>query len=259
MIHSFQFVLVAAGIGDWIGSLIGLAVLVLWVIRQIVEANQQAAPPREAPPAEPQPAKAGAPAAAGKQADPLRNQVEEFLRRAGRQPQAGQPQRRPQPVASEIELLVDDATPLPERPPLGEPLRPLTPAVTSAPAKAAEPVPTRPDKPRPTGRPAAPRRRQSVAEHVAEQVTARSRNLARHTSSLGRRIIEEDQQFDVKLKAKFDHSVGSLAGSVNPVAEPERVTVETPASQIAAMLANPDGVRQAIVVNEILRRPSDRW
>jgi hypothetical protein len=33
----------------------------------------------------------------------------------------------------------------------------------------------------------------------------------------------------------------------------------SPVGQIAAMLASPGGVRQAMVINEILRRPSDRW
>jgi hypothetical protein len=72
----------------------------------------------------------------------------------------------------------------------------------------------------------------------------------------------EDQQFDDQLKAKFDHTVGTLTGS--DVAAAEKAAQEAnmaamPAAQIAAMLATPDGVRQAIVVNEILRRPVDRW
>jgi hypothetical protein len=79
------------------------------------------------------------------------------------------------------------------------------------------------------------------------------------SSQLGKRIIDEDQQFDVELKARFDHALGSLAGSVNPVAEEQVAHVDSPAQQIAAMLANPVGVRQAMIVNEILSRPSDRW
>jgi hypothetical protein len=79
---------------------------------------------------------------------------------------------------------------------------------------------------------------------------------------LGQRIIEDDAQFDVQLKAKFDHTVGSLTGSAVTAAEQAAAAAsaaETPAAQIAAMLATPEGVRQAIIVNEILRRPTDRW
>jgi hypothetical protein len=105
-----------------------------------------------------------------------------------------------------------------------------------------------------------PRQRKTLAERATERAAARAETLAKQVSHLGQRVIEEDQQFDVKLKAKFDHSVGTLAAG-QTVASSELVPVETPtpAGQIAAMLANPDGVRQAIVLNEILRRPVDRW
>jgi hypothetical protein len=99
-----------------------------------------------------------------------------------------------------------------------------------------------------------------VAEHVAEQVVARAENLATHASKLGQRIVAEDQQFDTQIKSKFDHKVGTLAGSeLSEPAQPTPPSTDTPAAQIAAMLANPGGIRQAVLLNEILRRPSDRW
>ena len=102
--------------------------------------------------------------------------------------------------------------------------------------------------------------RQSVAEHVAERVTSRSQNVAEQTARLGQRIKAEDQQFEGQLRAKFDHAVGTLADSVNPVAlEAPPPPADTPARRIAEMLASPDGVRQAVLLNEIMRRPSDRW
>jgi hypothetical protein len=180
--------------------------------------------------------------AGGQQADPLRNQVEEFLRRASQQPERNQdqplkPQLRP---ATEIELLLEESRQAAER-------RNPTP-------------PPKPTETQPSQRIARrPKRRQSVAEHVAEQVASRSKSLEKMTSKLGQRIVADDQQFDIQLKAKFDHAVGTLAGTVNPVAEELVVHVDSPAQQIAAMLANPAGVRQAVILNEILRRPSDRW
>jgi hypothetical protein len=101
-----------------------------------------------------------------------------------------------------------------------------------------------------------------VAEHVAENVAAHARSISEQSARLGQRIIEEDHQFDVQLKAKFDHTVGTITGSSVAAAEQAAIAAaasETPAAQIAALLANPDGVRQAIVLNEILRRPNERW
>jgi hypothetical protein len=242
---------ILADIGELI---IGLVALVFLIIRHLLEANKQAAPPRvrpaQVPPALPQQQAKGAAPAAGQQADPLRAQVEEFLRRAG-QPQPAQ--RPPQPAAAGGM----DVRPAPSQPTeqrtFGEPLRQAEWRKAPQPAAPA-------DKPRRDRGASKPRRRKSVAEHVAEQVTAHTRSLADKASQLGQRIVAEDQQFDVQLKAKFDHTVGTLAGSVDPAAaDPVSPASDTPAAQIAAMLANPGGVRQAVIVNEILRRPSDRW
>jgi hypothetical protein len=104
------------------------------------------------------------------------------------------------------------------------------------------------------------RKRTSVAEHVAEQVTSRANSLGAKASKLGQRIANEDQQFDTKIKAKFDHTIGTLGGSDAPIAvEQISPSNDSLAVQLVAMLANPTGVQQAVLVNEILRRPSDRW
>jgi hypothetical protein len=259
--------LLLADIGEVIGSVLALLVPLLWVLRQVFEGAKKAQPPRPAAGGGPAggavPAPAGA-QPAGEQADPLRSQVEEFLRRAGRGPQGnqpGQPQRPARPPAPrEVEVLLDEDAAIPtERQPLAEPLRPFEPAVApslSRPQQAAAPR-----KPRPARRPPQPRR-ESVAEHVAENVAAHAKAIAEQTSRLGQRIVDEDHQFDVQLKAKFDHTVGTITGSAVTATEQAAAVVtagQTPASQIAAMLANPDGVRQAILLNEIMRRPSERW
>src|SRR6185369_9817565 len=93
--------------------LVGLVALIFVIIRQLLEANKAAGVNRAKPPLVPQPqqpneglAPVAAPAQAGQQADPLRAQVEEFLRRAGRPAQQNQP-RPPQGKPSEIEVLVN--------------------------------------------------------------------------------------------------------------------------------------------------------
>jgi hypothetical protein len=118
-----------------------------------------------------------------------------------------------------------------------------------------------PSQTRPLRQPAAPRR-ETIAEHVAESVTAHTRALGEQTSRLGQRIVEDDHQFDAQLKAKFDHTVGTLTGSGVAAAEQAAAVAadeSRPAAQLAGLLASPDGMRQAIVLNEILRRPSERW
>jgi hypothetical protein len=240
--------------------LVGLVALIFVIIRQLFEANKNAGVNRAKPPALPQPQpqnpnRAPAPAA-GQQADPLRAQVEEFLRRAARPGQQNQPGQQVGP-ASQIEVLVKPQQP-PEQRTIGQPLRQAewrqTPSSSTSPQSA---VGT--EKARNAARVAKPRRRKSVAEHVAEQVTSRAESLANQASKLGQRIVAEDQQFDTQIKAKFDHAVGTLGSESSATAEPTQPSNDTPAAQLAAMLANPGGIRQAVLVNEILRRPSDRW
>jgi hypothetical protein len=250
-------ILLAVDIGELIGSVIGLAALVLWVIKQIVESNKEVGPQKARPAAAPQPQPQAAANPAGQQADPLRHQVEDFLRRSGRGPQGQQPgggPRRVRPAGTgEVELLVEDDASS-ERRPLAQPLRS---AERAQPVGSAPPLAAQVNKPR---KPA--QRRQTVAEHVAESIAAHSREVGEQASRLGQRIIEDDHQFDVQLKAKFDHQVGTLTGSAVAAAEQAAAAIalqNTPAAQIAALLANPEGVRQAVVLNEILRRPGDRW
>jgi hypothetical protein len=228
---------------------ITLVVLFFAVMKQLFDSSKEAnkkknvatAGPRP-PQLQPQPGPPR-PVQGGGQADPLRSQVEEFLRRAGKPPENDPtrpqqpPQRRP---TSEIELLVgDDAR-----------------KQRTSPAAAAAQAAVAADKKRAARRPS---KRQTVAEHVEQQVAARSQSIARKASNLGQRIVNEDQEFDDQLKAKFDHTVGSITTNATGSSDQPAPVSNSPAAQIAAMLANPEGVRQAVVLNEILSRPSDRW
>jgi hypothetical protein len=233
---------------EWLKLAIFLVIGFFWIMKKLYDLNKEAAAKQVRPqpaqqPVQPRPQ---APAqmqmaAGGQQADPLRSQVEEFLRRAGRTqagPAASPPVSQRQP-ATNTEAASGERPRSQER----------RAAASSSPAAQTSQQRPRGKKPR-----------QSVAEHVAERVTSRSKNVAAQTSRLGQRIVAEDQQFDDQLNAKFDHTVGTLADSVNPVAlEAPPPPADTPARQIAEMLANPEGVRQAVILNEILRRPSDRW
>jgi hypothetical protein len=106
-------------------------------------------------------------------------------------------------------------------------------------------------------------KRESVAEHVRQHIDSASRALGQQASKLGQRIVREDEEFDVQLKAKFDHEVGTLSSkdrvTDTPSQSPVTTDTSSPAAQLAALLASPDGVRQAVILNEVLRRPSERW
>ncbi len=252
-----------AAVADWMQVVGALVVLVFAVMKQLLDASKKAnakkrpeAPATRIEPKQKSDSTMQKPQTGGQQADQLRSQVEEFLRRAGRPPQAGKPPAPPdmpqQRPASEIEVLVSQPPRLQERRPLAASLRPAE----------SPPMPTLPTPPS-ANRQRSPRRakehHQSVAEHMAEQSAARERAKTAKASHLGQRIVNEDLQFDTQLKAKFDHVLGSLAESGSTTQSPPTPPPDTPASQIAALLANPEGVRQAVLVNEILRRPSDRW
>lgn len=267
---------VLADIGEIISTIVGLLFLLFWVIGQLAGAKKGVQPPPKArqpvAPRPPQPdAQAGPKRAQPAAADPLRDQVEEFLRRAGQQRKAGQPgpaqareapagrapvnpRRRPAAAAEDkIEILVGDKPAERKRQPLAEPLRSVEQPGGAGPPPAAS-------QPRTLKR-SADLRHESVAEHVAEHVDASMQAMGEHSARLGRRVVQADEKFDEQLHTKFDHEVGTLAErhAKRMKDEESKPEVATPAAQIVAMLTNPEGVRQAILLNEILRRPEERW
>ena len=254
-------ILFAAGFQEIVSVLVALAFFVVWLINQINDAKkkqlaQERQPPAEAPPRPPQPvaAAAGAPPA-----DPLRAQVDEFLRRAGKQP-AQAPARKPA-GRDEVVVLLDESVAEPPRKSLAEKMRSQGIADAARRAKPVASKPPRGPEPRSPQRLSPQQRPKTVAEHVAEHVSAASQEFDKEVADLGERVRRADEQFDVQLHQKFDHELGSLAARPATGGSDQPLTAQraTPAAQIAALLATPDGVRQAIVLNEILRRPEDRW
>ncbi len=235
-----QSFLLLADLGNILGIIVFLLFLVLWVIGQIAEANKKAAARINRPGAPPRPPEGGG-VPAGQQADSLRQQMEEFLRRsqqAGKQPSVIENQQS-SALADRIEILLDDSHVVRDRKP--------TPQQHPSPSPA--------EKPRPAAR------QRTKSRRLASQVDAKLKVLT-PSASLGQRIIEEDKQFDVQLNAKFDHELGSLGTDRSSASQPqptESQDVTSPAALVAAMLASPDGARQAIILNEVLRRPTELW
>jgi hypothetical protein len=255
--------LLAAGLNEIVSVLVGLAFFVIWVINQINDAKkkQAADEQRKAAPAQlpPDPA-----AAAGNAppADPLRSQVDEFLRRAGKQP-APAPQGPPRPPRiptgrEEVVVLLDDPSVPPRVAPkhqtLAETMRKKTDAADIERAKPTASQRPRETKSRPP-QPASPPRSKSVAKRTG----ASRHDFNQEVADLGSRVKQADAQFDRQLQQKFDHTIGSLTTRPTGTVQPAADAPLPAAAQIAAMLASPDGVRQAVILNEILNRPTDRW
>lgn len=221
-------------LGDVIGVIVVLAIIVFSGLMQMLGKAKQAQQPA---PGRPRPggrARAGQPrgkarpAAAGK----LDDEIADFLRRAA--------QRRKPPPAQ----------------------RPIAPRPAAA---ARGPQPGRVIAevvPEPAG-----------AEHVAEHVRRHldTSDIAQEAASLGAEVVRAERKFEQHLQTAF--SSGASAGS--PPAAQTAATAAQPAASaaqpaspalpataaagLAALLADTNNARLAIVLNEILARPEERW
>ena len=108
-----------------------------------------------------------------------------------------------------------------------------------------------------------------VTEHVKTYLD--EKEFTRRTSQLGGEVVQADRESDQRLHQKFDHAVSQLAAkpgaaAVAPVAiEPPELVTHSPEmpgmsfAGLAILLTHPESICQAIVMNEILHRPEERW
>jgi hypothetical protein len=254
---------------DWEDALKGVGALLVvayWIFSALSDAKK---PAPAQPKARPQPVRppgqgnlapaeaAGRDAAAGPVAKPVednvRAEVEEFLRRVRQQGDAEQRPAKP-PVERRrprIEVLVDESgqeTPSSSTRPALTKERPAPPLRRPEPT----PIPERRD-----GIPTTPPTVEPVRlekRHLAEST------VAEHARHLGEQVVQADNRIEAHLHQKFDHALGTLAArEANAGTQVAAALVATPAEDLAALLATPQGMQQAIVLGEILRRPTDRW
>ena len=101
-------------------------------------------------------------------------------------------------------------------------------------------------------------RQQGVAEHVRSHIDTSS--IAEHTTHLGERIQNVDEKVASRLQSKFDHEMGELGDS--PTVTDDRLgesmgdDISTIATDILKLFSTSNGSRKAILLAEILRRPS---
>lgn len=116
------------------------------------------------------------------------------------------------------------------------------------------PVPPRakPEEPTPIGG--------SVVEHVKKYLD--TSDFGRRTAQLGDEVAQADDKVDARLHAVFEHQLGQFdwrTPSEIETAGGQPAVTAIGAAGIARLLANPENLRQAIVLNEILQRPEQRW
>lgn len=93
----------------------------------------------------------------------------------------------------------------------------------------------------------------SVGAYVDEHLGTRA-EAAGHLTQVGR----SEAAFEAHLQQTFQHHVGQFESQSS---EPASLAAAPSAADApwAALLADPGNIRQAIVLNEILQRPVDRW
>ena len=109
----------------------------------------------------------------------------------------------------------------------------------------------------------------TVTDHVRTHMP--SAQFGHVGSKLGQEVKDVDARMDEHVHSVFDHRLGHLADSAasavelsaavqGPIATDQvQASGENMAASLVAMLSKPDGVRQAVLVGEILQRPEQRW
>jgi hypothetical protein len=211
--------------GEWLKLIVPIVMFSVWVLNRLLggdsPAAKQAKARQQARAKPPQPP-------ADKQR--VEDEVGEFLRRAAQQ-RAGKDNRALAPA--------------------NQPLRPPKPSRKSLAATSPDRPPAAPEPVRAAGKPG------SLAASTADAFGDRK---------LTERVVgptDVQQAVDAMqshVAETFGHRVGSLAGSARSEPAPANAPASAAvANEVAAMLRDPQSIREAIVISEILRRPVERW
>jgi hypothetical protein len=223
-----------AAIEDWLRFIVPAALL-LYAIIQMLVAKGNPQPNRKPQPRRVPERGLNPPQPQGKPVSPQQSQlnaeIEQFLKRAG--------ERR-------------DRTRKESPPP-----------VKTAPKAPPRTLVTPPAEPRATTTPPKARDISTVAASVEKHLGGR--RFEERAEHLADDIVRADLLMEEHVKSAFGHRLGTLGDpAVAPPAAPVTdvaPTINTPsaADNLAALLANPQNIRHAIILNEILSPPRHRW
>lgn len=225
--------LLAFDVGDLFKVLIPVLFVILWVIGQLAGQDRPERKPARKKAGKPEPRPRGG---------ELSQEIEAFLKRAA--------QKRGDKPAREVEVIEPRAG----RRDIPAPARAVA-AKPNAPRAAAAMSNISLEKPRTDLR-----ERHFIGDLVEKHLP--SQRFAEHTSHLGELADTVDGQMELRIHGKFDHQLGSLAGRPKR----EKTTADLgigvpgePADAIRRMLQTNTGLRQAVVLSEILTPPAHRW
>jgi hypothetical protein len=230
--------LLIAARGDWLSYVFPLVFFIIYALSRLMTATKGKAPPvrnpqRRVPEGEralrpPQP---GGPAKEPTSSQTQLNaEIEQFLKRANEK-RHDRSRREPAPGA---------------RPPKSPPKPPVERPIDVQPIERRE--------------------RSSVAASVEKHLS--NRTFTQRAEHLADDISRVDQEMEQHLQKAFSHRVGTLSdvqkvsADAGPVNDKETAVVfgdTSAANAIAGMLSDPKNLRNAVILNEILRRPDERW
>ena len=233
----FGDVLLAAGIGDLLGILVPIVFFVVYVLNQLLSAKADPKqPPRNARRRVPQPAER-----------PMR---------------PAQPQRKPQGEAAQLNTEIEQFLKRASSRRSQQPARDRAASAPTAPPKA--PPAARSDEKPLDVAPIEDRPREGVAASVEKHLG--SRKFKQWQDHLAEDVSQSDEEMERHLQQVFHHRLGTLGGETADAstqgADVQTMVIKDAPSAAAAfaqLLRTPEGMRQALVVSEILTRPVDRW
>jgi hypothetical protein len=136
----------------------------------------------------------------------------------------------------------------------------------------AQTQPAQPQRPTPQRRPSAPPddgieiiEADAVPDDLGRLTThVNTSAFGRRAEHLGEEVGLADEELEARLHAKFDHRLGSLDDAPGMPGSPGSLDaagsdIPSIAEEIANLLKQPDTVRNAIVLSEILSPPHHRW
>ncbi|MCI0359300.1 MAG: hypothetical protein L0211_12550 [Planctomycetaceae bacterium] len=102
-----------------------------------------------------------------------------------------------------------------------------------------------------------------LGKYIAQDLRG-AEEIAEHTRHLGEEVDQADDKLEAHLHQVFDHKLGQLKKStMEPAAaspsQAARDAALPGAASIAHLLVDPQNVRNAVILAEILRRPEDSW
>ena len=212
--------------------------VIIWVLSQVLGKRNKPVKPRQGAPQRP----VGPP-------KNISDEIESFLKQVA-------DKRGAEPPA-QIELLEPDEfipqQPAPRRAPVELPPLVIEPAAADLAAEELRPVLSS---------------RGEVSAHVEGHIGASS--FAERTSRLGEDVDQIDDDVDERIHQEFDHHIGNIAHVESAKADAafdrhdmtvweESQTDTSVAASLADVFKDPQSIRRAIILNEILRPPTGRW